>query len=172
MSFVELNSALHDRESFDCGEPVLNRYLQEMALRHMRAGVSRTMVLPGQTVNEQGKMPISAWFTVAPGTVERENLPEQTAKRLPAYPIPVFLVGQLAVHKTMQGSGMGKITLIRALEYLYKVSKYMPAWAVVVDCLNPEVRAFYEQYGFRYLGMHRNNQRLYLPMQTIQKLLD
>ena len=64
---------------------------------------------------------------IRPGAVERETLPEQAAKRLPRYPSPVSLIAQLAVDKNMHGSGLGKITLVKALEYLWMVNMHMPA---------------------------------------------
>ncbi len=45
-TFVELNKTIHDRASFDCGTVELNTFLQRHAFRHMKVGVSKTMVLP------------------------------------------------------------------------------------------------------------------------------
>lgn len=138
----------------------------------MKTGVSRTMVLPGRDTNENGKQSICAYFTVAPSTVERETFSEREAKRLPKYPIPVFLIAQLAVHEEKRGKGLGKITLIKAMEYLWNVNTYMRAYAVVVDCLTETARPFYEKYGFRSLGKYRDHERLFLPMNTASKLFE
>ena len=43
--FVKLNPALHDRQSFDCGEEDLNDFIQTKAQKHMKSGISQTMVL-------------------------------------------------------------------------------------------------------------------------------
>lgn len=171
-SFLELDKTLHDRESFDCGEQELNAFLRTKALRHMKVGVSRTLVLPGEDVNNQGRRLIHAFFTVAPSMVNRETFSEQEAKRLPLYPVPVFLIAQLAVDRRHQGEGLGKITLIKALEYLWKVNAHMPAYAVVVDCLTEKAITFYEAYGFRSLGQWRNHERLFLPMKTVDRLFE
>jgi GNAT superfamily N-acetyltransferase len=143
---------------------------QTKALRHMKAGISRTMVLPSRSLNEKGKRSICAFFTVTPGTMERETFSPQKAKGLPKYPVPVFLIAQLAVNRKASGRGFGKITLIKALEYLWKVNTFMRAWAVVVDCLTDRAKPFHEQYGFRSLGKFRNHERMYISMKTLEKL--
>ena len=47
--FVELDKTIHDRISFDCGEPIINDFLQTKAAKHMKLGLSKTMVLPAST---------------------------------------------------------------------------------------------------------------------------
>lgn len=79
------------------------------------------MALPTSSPLPDGRYPICAFYTIAPSTPStlcREILPAAMAKKLPHYPIPVFLVAQLAVHKEYQGRGLGKATLINSLEYL------------------------------------------------------
>lgn len=169
-AFVVLDKALHDRASFDSGEQELNVFLQTFALKHMKAGISRTMVLPAEICLMNQKKPICAFYSVAPSTISRESLPESLAKKLPQYPIPVFLLAQLAVHSDYHGRGLGKVALIKALEYLVNVLPHLPAYAVVVDCLNERAEAFYRQYGFELLCVHNDRVRLFLPMKTVQKL--
>jgi len=170
--FQELSKASYDRETFDCGEAELNNFIRTKALRHMKSGISRTMVLPGTDVDENGKRSICAYFTVTPGVVERESFSEREAKRLPKYPVPVFLLAQLAVHTEKQGDGLGKVTLIKALEYLWNVHAYMPVYALIVDCLTEHAQSFYERYGFRSLGTYRGRKRPFLPMKTVKRLFD
>ena len=91
-------------------------------------------------------------------------------KKLPRYPIPVFLLAQLAVHERYQGCGLGKIALIKALEYLWQVNGYLRAYAVVVDCLNEKAAQFYCKYGFELLCENNGRKRMYLSMKTIGQL--
>jgi GNAT superfamily N-acetyltransferase len=168
--FIELNKETHDRDSFDCGEGELNEFLQQRAAKHMRAGISTTMILPAAAPLPNGKYPICAFYTITPGSVARETLPESLKKKLPHYPVPVFLVAQLAVHNEYKGRGLGKITLVKALEYLWNINKHMRAYAVIVDCLNPDIRQFYAQYGFQVLGISEEKTRMFLPMETVGAL--
>jgi GNAT superfamily N-acetyltransferase len=168
--FVELDCSVHDRQSFDCGEENLNLFLQTQAARHMSAGISRTLVLPTANAGFNGNYEICSFYTIAPGEIRRQALPPSQAKKLPHYPVPVFLIAQLAVDSKYQSRGLGKITLVKALERLWLINVEMRAYAVVVDCLNPAARQFYEQFGFDFLCEHNGRDRLYLPMGTISQL--
>jgi len=169
-AFVELNKAVHERTTFDCGSVELNTFFQRHAYRHMKVGVSKTMVLPTSTPLSNKKYSICAFFTVAPSSIQRKTLPQNLSKSLPHYPVPVFLLAQLAVHRKVQGQQLGKITLIKSLEFLWQVNRRIPAYAVIVDCLNEAVESYYQKYGFNYLYKKNGKSRMFLPMKTVGKL--
>lgn len=169
-AFEELDKARHDRDSFDCGESELNVFIQTQAAKHMQAGISRTMVLPATMPLPNQKYPICSFYSIAPSSICRETLPAQLAKKLPRYPIPVFLLAQLAVHKEFHANGLGKISLIKALEYLWEVNAHMRAYAIVVDCLTDSAESFYQKFGFEFLCKHSGRSRLFLPMKTVGQL--
>ena len=98
--FVPLDKAVHDRSSFDCGEGELNEFILKYAARHMEANISVTMVLPASGAPVNTKSSICAFYTIAPGAIQRETLPPSLKKQLPCYPVPVFLIAQLAVHSS------------------------------------------------------------------------
>lgn len=91
----------------------------------MQAGISRTMVLPATNPLPHQKYPICSFYSVAPRSISRETLPVQLSKKLPRYPIPLLLLVQLAVHKEFHGSALGKVSLIRELEYLWDVNTHI-----------------------------------------------
>ena len=94
--FVKLDKTIHDRNSFDCGKDELNAFLQKKAAAHSKLDISRTMVLPADIQQPNGKFEICSFYTSSMTTISREVLPNQLAKRLPVYPIPVFLLAQMA----------------------------------------------------------------------------
>ncbi len=170
--FVELDRNIHDRSSFDCGEDELNDFIKTKAAKHMAAGISRTMLLPATVPLPDGKYPICSFYTITPGSIARETFPEDLVKRQPYYPIPVFLIAQLAVHSEYHGKGLGKITLIKALEHLWKITAHMRAFAIIVDCLNENAQAFYTKHDFEILCVHNNRTRMFLPMKTVAQLFE
>ena len=167
---AELEKGIHDRISFDCGEEELNSFLKTQAIRHMKAGVSKTFVLQATTSLSNNKYPVCSYFTVAPSSIKKTSLPAKQAQKLPHYPVPVFLLAQLAVHKDCQGQNLGKITLIKALEFLWEINSKMCAYAVVVDCLNETVEKFYAKYGFQILSSQKGKTRMFIPMKTVAEL--
>lgn len=171
--FEELNKSLHERKTFDCGREELNTFLLQFAARHREAGISKTLVLP--TARKEGvKANICSFYTLSHTEIRRESLPDSSAnlaKKLPRYPIPVLLVGQLAVSKLAQGQGLGKITLVRALRHCLEINVHLPSHAVVVDAIDTGVQGFYEQYGFKPLDHYKQHrQQLFMPMQTVTQL--
>lgn len=168
--FVELDKHWHDRVSFSCKETVLNNFLQKFAAKHMQAGISRTMVLPADNLLENGKQPICSFYTIAPGAIDRKILPVSLANKLPHYPVPVFLLAQLAVDQQFQSQGLGKVALLCALKHLYEVSLQMKSYAVIVDCLNDNAQHFYSRYGFEELDNFDKKVKMFLPMKTITRL--
>jgi GNAT superfamily N-acetyltransferase len=165
-SFVELDKHIHDRKAFDCAVEELNNFLQQFAVRHRGANISKTMVLP----SAENAANICAYYTLSHTEINRQTLPQNLAKKLPRYPIPVMLIAQLAVHKEVSGSGLGKVTLVRALQHAYHVNLHLPSYAVVVDALNNGVQAFYERYEFKPLYTHHQRTRLFLPMKKLAQL--
>ena len=168
--FVELGKTIHERTSFDCGEVELNEFIRKYAAKHMEAGVSSTMVLPASDPLPDGKYPICAFYTIAPSSITRESLPESRRKKLPQYPVPVFLIAQMAVNAECQEQELGKITLVKALEHLWNINRHLRAYAVIVDCLNENVEAFYLKYGFEAMGQSAGRKRMFLPMKTVGML--
>ena len=168
--FVELDKAVYDRASFNCGEAELNVFLQTQAAKHMKVGISKTMLLPAFVPLSGGKYPICAFYTIAPSSIRKDTLPKALAKKLPHYPVPVFLLTQMAVHLKYHGQGLGKITLIKALEYVWEINHKMRAFAVIVDCLNKNAEQFYSKYGFKTLCHHNGKTRMFMSMKIVAKL--
>lgn len=165
-AFVELDRAVHDRAGFSCGKPSLDQFIKSQALQHKKAGTSTTLVLPATETNSDGKSPIIAFFAASFTSIERTTLPEKIQKSLPHYPVPAFLIAQLAVDERKAGEGFGGITLVNAIRYLCAVHESLPAVAIIVDCLDEDAQRFYAHYGFEFLCEVRGRQRWFMPIKT------
>jgi len=173
--FVPLDKTKHDRTSFDCGINALNTFFHRYARQGMDVGVNYTWVLPAAGASKGAKKKICAWYTLSVAHVRHESLPHENAKRLPRYPLPVFVLSQLAVDVRCQGQGLGDVTLINALLRCAQLSQQgqVPAVAVVVDVLNDDAMHFYQRYS-DFKPLHPVNEsalpRLFIPMHVVRRL--
>ena len=66
-------------------------------------------------------------------------------------PIPVTLLGQLAIHKNYQGRGHARSLLLFALRTALRASRQVGSLGVITHPLDDSVRAFYARWGFEDL---------------------
>jgi GNAT superfamily N-acetyltransferase len=135
-----------DRASFDCGRASLNGWFQRNAWRNQMTGVSRTYVLPDPTQPQQ----IKGYVTLAAGEIRREFLPKSQQRNMPD-PMPIVLLGQLAVDVAHQGTGVSKVLLAATFTFAVHVSKTIGSFALVTHPLDDNARAFYQRWGFSTL---------------------
>ena len=172
--FVPLDKKFHDRKSFDCGNEQLNRFLSQNAKRGMDVRVNFTWVLPAAGIEKPHPKPICAYYTISVCHIERDTLPENIAKTLPRYPLPAFILAQLAVDKRCQGQGLGDVALSNALRRCAQLSKkgQVPSIAIIVDVIDDNAMAFYRRLP-DFALLHDNTSqlpRLFLPMKVAESL--
>lgn len=63
-------------------------------------------------------------------------------------PVPVILLGRLAVDQAFQGRGLGASLLQDALLKGVEASRILGARAFLVDALDSNAERFYEKFGF------------------------
>ena len=156
----------HDRKSFDCGEPSLNQYLHRYASQDIRRRVNRVFVASPPDTTQQ----VIGYYSLSGGGLDAPDLPEEFRRRLPRYPVPVVLLGRLAVAKSHQGKGLSAILIADALQRIVQASRVMAVFAVIVDALNDRVAEFYQQFGF--IPLPSQPLKLFLPMDSVATLVD
>ncbi len=158
---IEALEAHHDRASFCCGVSELDIYLQQRAGQDLKRKLAAIFVLTpdGET--------ISGFYTLSAHSIAGADLPPDLAKRLPRFPLPVTLLGRMAVAQALQGSGLGEYLLLDALNRALRGSRQVASWAVVVDA-KAGARSFYLKHDFVPLPTFPD--RLFLPMKTIEML--
>jgi len=130
----------HDLAGFDCGEPSLNQWLISRAHKNQETGASRTYVL---TDNQC----VIAYFSLSNGHVSRAIAPGPISRNMPE-PIPVIVMGRLAVHIDYQHRGLGSDLLRDAFLRARKASEISAARALLIHALNEQAKQFYMHHGF------------------------
>ena len=159
MITIERISSHHDRRNFDCGVDVLNSYLLRYSGQHERKGIGRTYVAV-----EDRDSRVLGYYTISSSGVAFDVVPEN----LPRHPVPVALVGRLAVDTTARRRRLGETLLVHALRSAQRAARIVGIYAVIVNALDESARTFYLKYGVRELNDDRLH--LYLPIKTIERL--
>jgi len=131
----------HNLASFDSGEPVLDDWLRRRALRNEATGASRTY-----TVCSKGR--VVGYYTLAVGAVEAARAPGRVKRNMPD-PVPVMVIGRLAVDQKYQGRGMGRALLRDAVLRIIQAADIVGVRAILVHALTDDAKKFYQRCGFR-----------------------
>jgi len=132
----------HDRSDFNCGDPALNTFLQRFARQQSDKDFSRTYV-----ATMAGNNKIEGYYAISSASIDFTNWP--AGLRLPRYPVPVVLLGRLAVDARAQGQGVGQALLQHAMQIALVTSEKIGVYAIVVDAKDEAATAFYARYGFQ-----------------------
>ena len=149
-----------NKSAFDCGKPQLNEYLKKYAWQNQKRRYSITFVATIENTKE-----IAGYYCTSASSIEFAKIPDAVNKKLPKYPAPVMLIGQLAVDQKMQGKGLGKLLLMHALSRAVRISSEIGIFAVRVDAMDQEAKDFYLKYGF--IPLKDAEFSLILPIKTI-----
>lgn len=160
---IEALGADHEQESFYSGYGQLDDYIKKYASQHIRKHFSRTFVAVAPGTKE-----VLGFYTLSASSVDFAHVPEKMRKKLPRYPVPVALLGKLAVDRRTQGRGLGTFLLMDALYRVIAVAEEMAVFAVVVNAIDESAKAFYLTYGFQ--PFQDEPLHLFLPLSTIKKL--
>lgn len=140
-SVPELLNATHHLDDFDCGEEALNSWLKRNALKNQQNQASRTFVIC-QNNNVVG------FYALAAGSVSHQFVSGGLRRNMPD-PIPVVVLGRLAIDLTHQGQKLGAALLKDAVLRASAVSQQVGVKALLVHALNDKAKAFYLNYGFQ-----------------------
>ncbi len=166
MHKIELLAKSHDRDGFDCGSEPLNLFLKQTARQHAERGISRTFVLVEETAG--APKPILGFFALNICQMKSESLAPQEAKKLPR-DVSAVRLGRLAVVKTHQRQGIGKILLVAAMGKFIEIFNTAGGIGLFVDAKGQEAKRYYEQFGF--VPLPSDELELFLPVKTIQEAL-
>ena len=157
LTINSLNTS-HLRKTFDCGEPSLNTYLHRYARQNIKNRINRVFIA-SPVDSEKSNV---GYYTLSTGSISADDLPLKQKNRLPNYPVPIALLGRLAVDKQYQGQRLGSVLLADAVQRVEQASEVLAVYAIVVEALNLSVAEFYQSFGF--MPFTDQPLKLFLPM--------
>ena len=134
-------TAVHRVNDFACGEPSLDEWLKRRALNNQQSGASRTFVVVVEANQVLG------YYALAAGAVAHQLATGAVRRNMPD-PVPVLVLGRLAVDSRAQGIQLGAGMLQDAVSRAMTVSQNTGVRALLVQALNEQARGFYQHYGF------------------------
>jgi GNAT superfamily N-acetyltransferase len=140
LSAPEKLLAEHDLADFDSGEPALDDWLRRRALANEERGSSRTYVVC------VGKR-VVGYYSLAVGAAAHVDAPGRVKRNMPD-PVPVMVLGRLAVDKDFQGRGIGSGLLRDAVLRTMQAAEIAGIRAILVHALSDAAKHFYQRHGF------------------------
>jgi ribosomal protein S18 acetylase RimI-like enzyme len=155
---------------FSCGVRALDEYLARHAVRNARSGVGRAYVLRRAENDPEGSPPILGFYVLSMASAEPTPIGRVLSTRVPRYPMPVALIGRLAVDRRAQGRRVGERLLVDALRRIADAAALLGCMGVVVDAKDHGAARFYAKYGFVVLEETPWPRRMFLPMATVHEV--
>ena len=130
----------HEFEEFDSGEASLDEWLKKRARDNQATSASRVFVTcEGNRVAGYYALSSSAIaLAITPGRFRR-NMPN---------PIPVALLGRLAIDKAWQQRGVGRALFRDAALRVCRAAETIGIRGIVVHAISDQARNFYLALGF------------------------
>jgi GNAT superfamily N-acetyltransferase len=129
----------HQLGAFNSGVPALDDWLKRRARANQVSGASRSFVLcAGDTV--------IGYYALASGAVNASASPGRFRRNMPE-PIPVAVLGRLAVDHAFQGKGIGRALFRDAALRVMQAAETIGIRGLLVHAISEEASAFYLTLG-------------------------
>ena len=140
LSAPEPLNADHEVDSFVSGVESLDHWLKRRALKNQATGASRTFV------SCEGRR-VLAYYALASSAVTTDAAPSRFRRNMPN-PIPIVVLGRLAVDKSWHGKGIGRALVRDAALRVIQAADTIGIRGMIVHALSVEARDFYARIGF------------------------
>lgn len=151
----------HDLTGFNSGTDSLDEWLIRRARANQAAGASRTFV-----VCDEGR--VIGYYALASGAISSNDATGRTRRNMPD-PIPVVVLGRLAIARPYQGRQLGRALVRDAAKRVLAAGDEIGIRAVVVHAINDDARNFYLALGF--LPSPTNEMTLMIPLSDLKASL-
>ena len=120
----------------------MNTWFARHAWNNHKNGASRVNVI---TTTSTGR--VVGYVTLSSAQIERTFLPKSHQRNQPD-PVPVTLLGQLAVDRARQGQGLADLLVQFALRAALKAAESVGSLGVITHPIDDAIRTFYERWDF------------------------
>lgn len=132
-------SAEHDVSAFACGHSSLDDWLKRRALANQKAGASRTYV-----VSEDRR--VVAYYALASGALACMAATGKLRRNMPD-PLPMAILGRLAIDSAFQGRGLGRALFRDAALRILSAADAIGIRGLIVHAISDDAAAFYRALG-------------------------
>jgi len=146
---------------FDSGESSLNEWLKKRAFKNHMSGASRCFVL-------RAGANVIGYYSLSAGAISHETAPKPMRRNMPS-PLPVLLLGRLAVDKRYHNQGIGQALLRDAMLRAVNVAGDAGVFALLVHALSDQAKQFYLSRGF--VESPLQPMTLIMTIETIRSIL-
>lgn len=140
LSAPEPLQELHDLEAFRCGVDSLDDWLKRRARANHIGGASRTYIIAA------GARAIG-YYCLSSGAIAAIEAPDRLRRNMPD-PIPIAVLGRLAIDREWQGKGIGVALLQDAILRTAQAAEIIGIRGVLVHAVSDGARDFYAHHGF------------------------
>jgi predicted N-acetyltransferase YhbS len=134
-------TAEHDTSLFHCRHDSLNQWLRRRALTNASSGATRTYVVCAEDHRVVG------YYALAAGSLDVASALARLRRNMPN-PLPVVVLGRLAVDDTWSGRGVGGGLLKDAVLRSLQAADLIGACALLCHAIDADAKAFYARHGF------------------------
>ena len=154
LSSPEPLSKHHQLAAFDSGVPSLDDWLKRRAAQNQASGASRTFVT---CAGNQ----VVGYYALASSAVAPAQAPGRFRRNMPD-PIPVVVLGRLAVDNSQKGRGLGRALFQDAARRAIHAAEAIGIRGMMVHALSQDAKNFYLR-----LGLTESPLDAMIPMITI-----
>jgi GNAT superfamily N-acetyltransferase len=140
LSIPQAFSNLHDAAEFSCGDDTLDLWIRSNAAKNETNDASRTFVVCAEER-------VVAYYALAAGSVDRAYVPKSLQRNMPN-PLPVVVLGRLAVDRRYQDRGLGSGLLKDAMIRVALTSQTIGVKAMLVHAISEDARQWYLKRWF------------------------
>jgi len=130
----------HQLADFDSGEPSLDDWLKRRAAKNQANGALRTYVVCEVDT-------VMGYYCLAAGAIGHAEAPSATKRNRPD-PVPVLVLGRLAIHKDHHQKGIGTALVNDAIRRAFQAAEIAGVTALLVHAISEQARRFYLSRGF------------------------